>query len=117
MGRRSVIEIISQILDVANRSSSSCTPTKVQIMYNAFLSYNQTTEYPKILTEDGLLSYDPATAGRHNTTENGLRYLRQLCNKIGDVIRMNKKEDEQREEIRQPQQQQQRVKIRKEEEV
>ncbi len=104
MGYRSTMEIISQILDVAN-SSSSWSPTKVQIMYKAFLSYNQTTEYLKILTEDGLLSYDPATA-RYETTEKGLRFL-ELYHKIGEVILMKETEEEQRGETRLQQQQQQ----------
>ncbi len=80
-GYRSSVEIISQVLDVANGSYGM---TKTMIMYKAFLSYTQVKEYVKILTEDGLLSYDSGTQ-TYKTTERGLRFI-QVYNQIDDVI-------------------------------
>ena len=52
MGNRSRTEIVSNILDAANRRK-----TKTKIMYFAFLSYNQLNEYLSILIENNLIEY------------------------------------------------------------
>ncbi len=106
MGYRSNIEIISQILDVARNGFCS---TKTQIMYKAYLSYTQTKEYLKILTEDGLITYD-STIGRYNATEKGLRFL-GLYHSVGEVITMNEETSPQEhvKEKKEARQQQQRL--------
>jgi predicted transcriptional regulator len=54
MKYRSRIDIISQILEIANGGNA----TKTKIMYKAFLSYNQLKEFLTVLTANDLLSYD-----------------------------------------------------------
>jgi predicted transcriptional regulator len=71
MKYRSRIDIISQILEVANGGGV----TKTNIMYKAFLSYAQMKEYLTIVTESDLLSYDTDTQ-TFKTTEKGLRFLK-----------------------------------------
>jgi predicted transcriptional regulator len=51
---RTRIEIIIQILQAANGVNA----TKYNIMYKAYLSFNQSKEYLSRLTEKGLLGYD-----------------------------------------------------------
>ena len=70
MRYRSRIDIISQILEVANGGGA----TKTKIVYKAFLNYSQLKEYLRVLTESDLLRYD--LDGRtFKTTEKGLRFL------------------------------------------
>jgi predicted transcriptional regulator len=52
MKYRSKIDIMSQILEVANGGGV----TKTKIMYRAFLSFVQLKEFLTILTESNLLS-------------------------------------------------------------
>jgi predicted transcriptional regulator len=54
MKYRSRIDIMSQILEVANGGGL----TKTKIMYKAFLSFVQLKEFLTVLTESDLLSYD-----------------------------------------------------------
>jgi predicted transcriptional regulator len=81
MKYRSRIDIVSQILEVANGGA-----TRTKIMYKAFLSYSQMKEYLTILTDNDLLSYDEVTRV-FKTTEKGLRFL-QTYNRIGDVMKI-----------------------------
>ena len=81
MKYRSRIDIISQILEVANGRSA----TKTKIMYRALLSYNQLKEHLMLLTEKDLLRYNKDTQ-TFKTTEKGLRFL-QLYNQIDDIIK------------------------------
>ena len=81
MKYRSRIDIVSQILEVANGGA-----TKTKIMYKAFLSYSQMKEYLTILTDNNLLSYDEVTHV-FKTTEKGFRFL-QTYNLIGDVMKI-----------------------------
>jgi predicted transcriptional regulator len=81
MKYRSRIDIVSQILEVANGGA-----TRTKIMYKAFLSYSQMKEYLTILTDNNLLSYDEVTHV-FKTTEKGLRFL-QTYNLIGDVMKI-----------------------------
>jgi predicted transcriptional regulator len=81
MGYRSRMDIISQILEVANGGGA----TKTKIVYKAFLNYSQLKEYLRVLTESDLLRYD--LDGRtFKTTEKGLRFLDRY-NQIGDVAK------------------------------
>jgi predicted transcriptional regulator len=96
MKYRSRVDIVSQILDTANGSSV----TKTNIMYKAFLSYDQLKEKLVLLTEKDLLRYDENTR-TFKTTDKGLRFL-QIYNLIGDMI---KEEDEEQQQPR-PQHQQ-----------
>jgi predicted transcriptional regulator len=81
MKYRSRIDIISQILEVANGRNA----TKTKIMYSALLSYNQLKEHRMLLIEKDLLYYDKDTQ-TFKTTEKGLRFL-QLYNQIDDIIK------------------------------
>ena len=58
------------ILDTANKET-----TKIKIMYNAYLSYNQLKEYLSILIENNLLEYFEG-ARTFKTTEKGLNFLK-----------------------------------------
>ena len=57
MKHRSRTDIISQILDTANRGGA----TETKILYKACLSHNQLKEYLTILTQSDLLIYDGQT--------------------------------------------------------
>ena len=92
MIHRSRIDITSLILEVANGGNA----TKTNIMYKAFLSYNQLKEQLAILTEKDLLRYDEDTR-TFKTTEKGIRFL-QIYNLIDEMI---KEEDEDEEEQQQ----------------
>jgi predicted transcriptional regulator len=70
MTHRSRTEIMSQILGIANGGGA----TKTKIMYQAFLSYAQMKEHLRVLTQNGLLSYDLDTH-TFKTTEKGLGFL------------------------------------------
>ena len=69
MKNRNRIEIISQILDIANGGGA----TKTKIMYKAFLSYAQLKEYLEMLIQNDLLAND--TPAIYKTTSKGLRFL------------------------------------------
>ena len=79
MGNRSRTEIIGHILDAANGGAS-----KTKIMYTAFLSYNQLTEYLTILIENSLIEYLDGTR-TFKTTEKGLIFLK-MHNEIGELL-------------------------------
>jgi predicted transcriptional regulator len=67
------------ILDTANKET-----TKIKIMYNAYLSYNQLKEYLFILTENNLIEYFKG-ARTYKTTEKGLNFLK-MHNEIGELL-------------------------------
>jgi predicted transcriptional regulator len=79
MGNRSRTEIVSSILDAANRGT-----TKTKIMYIAFLSSNQLNEYLSILIENNLIGYLDGTK-TFKTTETGLNYLK-MHNEMGELL-------------------------------
>lgn len=81
MRYRSRIDIIGQILEVANGGNA----TKTKIMYKALLSYDQLKEYLRLLAKSDLLHYDFVTQ-TFKTTEKGLRFLR-FYNEISGIIR------------------------------
>jgi predicted transcriptional regulator len=68
---RNRIEIISQILEVANGGVTS----KTKIMARANLSYIQLRNYLITLSDKELLSYDLDTH-TFKTTEKGLKFLK-----------------------------------------
>ena len=68
---RNRIEIISQILEIANGGVNS----KTKIMAKANLSYLQLKNYLATLSEKDLLRYDLYTH-TFKTTEKGLRFLK-----------------------------------------
>ena len=80
---RSRFDILGDILEAANESSSGITRTK--IMYKAFLSYAQMKGYLTALTERDLLRYDLDTR-TFKITEKGLRFL-DTYSQIGDMIK------------------------------
>jgi predicted transcriptional regulator len=82
MKYRDRIDIISQILEVANRGDNA---TRSKIMYKALLSYAQMKEYLMLLTEKNLLRYDEDTQ-TFKTTEKGFRFL-LLYNQIVEMIK------------------------------
>jgi predicted transcriptional regulator len=90
MGNRSTIDIASDVLEAANGGAS-----KIEMMYKAFLSYNQMKVYVNFLNEKGLLVYDNQYGEAHTfrTTEKGLRFL-EIYNRLDDMI---KEEDEEQQ--------------------
>jgi predicted transcriptional regulator len=79
MKYRSRTEIVSNILDAANGGA-----TKTKIMYTAFLSYNQLTEYLSLLIENNLLEYRDGSQ-TFKTTEKGLNLLK-MHNEMGELL-------------------------------
>ena len=88
MKYRSNIEVMGQILQVANSDSNA---TKTKIMYQAFLSYNQLEEHLSHLTERGLLHYDGNTR-TFRTTEKGIQFL-EMYNHLEDMIKYEHKSE------------------------
>src|SRR5215210_3172164 len=86
MKYRSSIEVMAQILQVAN----GCNVTKTKILYQALLSSNQLKDYLVRLTEKDLLRYDGNTR-TFKTTEKGLQFL-QIYSHIEDMIKEQNKE-------------------------
>lgn len=83
MKQRSSIDIMGEILDVANDKSGV---GKTKLMYKAFLSYSQLKEYLPVLTERGLLSFD-ADSQTFRTTKKGLKFL-DTYSRIGEAIKI-----------------------------
>jgi predicted transcriptional regulator len=81
MKTRSRIDIISQILEIANGGVT----TKIKIMYRANLSHAQLKGYLITLSDKGLLLYDLDT-NTFQTTEKGLKFL-EFYNMLDNVIR------------------------------
>ena len=86
MKYRSNIEVMAQILQVANGGNAS----KTKILYQALLSSNQLKEHLVRLTEKDLLRYDGNTR-TFKTTERGLRFLQIYCH-IENMIKEQKKD-------------------------
>jgi predicted transcriptional regulator len=82
MKYRSRADIVSRILEAANRGTS-----KTKIMYVAYLSYSQLKGYLTMLTENGLLEYQQ-TEQKYRTTEKGLKFLRTYS-QIGQMVSPN----------------------------
>lgn len=69
MKYRSRSDISTMILDSARSGA-----TKTKIMYRAFLSYSQVTEYLKHLQQNDLITYEEGTQ-LYKPTEKGLKFL------------------------------------------
>ncbi len=82
MKNRSRLDILGEILEVANKSGGT---TRTKIMYRAFVSYGQMKGYLTTLTENNLLNYDVDTQ-TFKTTEKGLRFL-GTYNQMDDMIK------------------------------
>lgn len=89
MRYRTRTKIISVILETANGGNA----TRTKIMYKALISYGQSKEYLRMLTESDLLSYNSDTR-TFKTTEKGLRFL-DTCNQMDGMI----KEEQQQQQI------------------
>jgi predicted transcriptional regulator len=86
MTNRSRTEIVSQILESADRSSDDDDGvTKTKIMHKVFLTSAQLKEYLMMLTENDLLGYDSATR-KFKTTQKGHRFL-EIYNQLDDMIK------------------------------
>jgi predicted transcriptional regulator len=73
------MEIIATILKVTKKQS-----TKTKIMFSAYLSYAQLTNYLKFLQENDMIVHD-GDAKLYRTTKKGLKFLDKY-NMIGDVM-------------------------------
>jgi predicted transcriptional regulator len=79
------LDIVSQILEVANSGSGGDGATKNKLMYEVSLSHAQLNEYVTILTERDLLHYDRQTHTLR-ITEKGLRFLKTY-KQMDDMIK------------------------------
>ena len=79
MKYRGRTEIVATMLEAANGRA-----TKTKIMYKAFLSYNQLSEYLSVLIENNLIEYLDGTQ-TYKTTEKGLNFLK-MNNEIGELL-------------------------------
>ena len=70
MKYRSRTDIVSSVLRTANGGAQ-----KTKIMYKAFLSYAQLTEYLSMLVQNDLLTYSPRER-LFTTTEKGREFLK-----------------------------------------
>jgi predicted transcriptional regulator len=87
---RDTIDIVAQILRSA--AQGKCL-TKTQIMYEAFLSFEQQKKYILLLTEEGLLAdYSDGYSQLYKTTEKGIRFLK-LYHENGEYISAIKEEE------------------------
>ena len=85
-------EIISQILKTPNGGEDKGGVTQTTIMYEVYLSHNQSKEYLMLLIESDLLRCD-STMHTFKTTEKGLRFL-QAYNQIDQIL-----EEEEQQQI------------------
>jgi predicted transcriptional regulator len=87
---RTRIEIISQILEIANGGVTS----KTNIMNKANLGYAQLKQYFRALSDQDLISYYLNTC-TFKSTEKGLMFLRaydHLCELIYDMVSEKQKQ-------------------------
>jgi predicted transcriptional regulator len=79
MKYRSRTEIVGIILEIASQGA-----TKTKIMYDAYLSYTQLTEYLSFLTENKLIKRQEGTE-LYRLTEKGHRFYLK-CREIDEMI-------------------------------
>ena len=79
MKYRSRSDIRTMILDSAISGA-----TKTKIMYRAYLSYSQVTEYLKHLQLNDLITYEEGTH-LYRPTEKGLKFL-SLSNDMNELV-------------------------------
>jgi len=79
MKYRSRTDIVAMVLESARAGA-----TKTRIMYKAYLSHAQVTEYLKFLQERGLLAYE---GGKqiYKVTERGIKFLGTF-NELNDLM-------------------------------
>ena len=82
---RSRSDIVASILQSAAREGGGIGVTR--LMYNSFLSYNQITQYVKVIKENGLLNYDAST-GKYTISAKGSKYL-ELHTKMDKMLHSN----------------------------
>ena len=81
-----ILDIVSQILEVANSSGERGDgATQNRLMYELSLSHAELDEYVTLLTERGLLQYNPQTHTLR-ITEKGLRFLKTY-KQMDDIIK------------------------------
>jgi predicted transcriptional regulator len=86
MSSRSRTEIVIQILELANGGGGiGCGSTKSEIMYKAFLNYDQLEEYLMLLTESDLLCYD-GEMRTFKTTQKGLTLV-QAYHQVDEMLK------------------------------
>ena len=92
MKYRSRTDIMTMILETARNGSG-----KTKIMYKAYLSYSQLTEYLKFLQETDLLRYEEGTQ-IYRPTEKGLKFLKasDYMNELVPFARFDKMAPESR---------------------
>jgi predicted transcriptional regulator len=83
---RASIEIIAEILKIANGGNV----TRTKIMYSAFLNFFQVKQYLPMLTERDLLSYNADTR-TFKTTEKGLMLLETYDLLVDLMLKKNEK--------------------------
>ena len=83
---RTSTEIITEILKIANGRNV----TKYNIMYKAYLSFNLSKKYVRMLTEKGLLGYD-SDSQTFRTTEKGLMLLETYNLLVDLMLKKNEK--------------------------
>ena len=76
---RSRTEIVASILEAANGGV-----TKTKIMYKAFLSFDQLKEYLEVLSNNGLLDYEP-NSRLFRTTAKGFQFL-TLISQMDQIV-------------------------------
>ena len=88
---RDGIDIVAQILQSAGQGTSV---TRTQIMYEAFLSFEQLRRYLFLLTEEGLLA-DHGNGYQHlyQATEKGAMFLQTYKEIAKCLSAMQKEED------------------------
>jgi predicted transcriptional regulator len=79
MKYRSRTDIVALLLRAANQGAS-----KTKLMYSAYLSYSQVTDYLKFLQERNLLDFD-AEKSIYTLTEVGLQLLHS-CEQINELL-------------------------------
>ncbi|HJU14682.1 MAG TPA: winged helix-turn-helix domain-containing protein [Candidatus Nitrosotalea sp.] len=79
MKYRSRTEIVGSILKVIGQGA-----TKTKIMYDAYLSYTQLTEYLKFLTDNKMIKRSDGTE-TYKLTEKGQKFY-QKCKEIDEMI-------------------------------
>ncbi len=83
MKYRSRTEIVAMILDAVRTGA-----TKTKIMYKAYLSYTQLTQYMSFLIENKLIERQPGS-DLYILTENGMKLL-HLSKELDDMISLKK---------------------------
>jgi len=79
MKYRSRTDIVAMVLESARAGA-----TKTRIMYKAYLSHAQVTEYLKFLRERGLLIYEEGKQ-LYMMTERGFKFL-NASNELNDLM-------------------------------